>query len=220
MKKAIVLLMAIAATISATAINRLYLTDFTICPGETMQVALILQNDQQFTAFQTDLLLPEGLSVAQEDDEYLFELSNRKASDHSIISKMRDDGALRMVSFSIGVKPYSGNNGAIVVIPVVAAEDFAGPATIGLRFSFLTTVAGEEIIVANESCEVTALAQQIMGDVNGDGRFSISDITALIDYLLAGCQTSFHIQNADANSDGTISIADVTALIDMLLASH
>ena len=185
-----------------------------------MLVALILQNEHQYTAFQTDLLLPEGLSVVQEDDEYLFELSDRKASDHIIISKMRDDGALRMVSFSIGVKPYKGNKGALVIIPIVAAEDFTPPATIGLRYSFCTTVDGEEFILPNDSCEITLLEQLIPGDVNGDGSVSIADVTWIIDYLLAGCSSSFHIENADLNNDGVISIGDVTALIDTLLQGN
>ena len=46
---------------------------------------------------------------------------------------------------------------------------------------------------------------------------SISDVTWVINYLLVGCSSSFHIENADINDDGNISIADVTALINMLL---
>ena len=56
-------------------------------------------------------------------------------------------------------------------------------------------------------------------DVNGDGIVSIKDVTYLIDYLLAGCQSSFHTENADLNDDGNVTIADVTALIDLLLSN-
>ena len=212
--------MAVVATMSATAAKRLYLPDFVICPGETMLVALILENDQQVTAFQTDLILPEGLSVVQEDDEYLFELSSRKASDHTIISKLRHDGAIRMVSFSIGVKPYSGTGGAVVVIPLTAADDFASPATIELRNSIIANLEGQEFFLAGESCEVQLLEQLLPGDVNGDGKVNISDVTSIIHYLLAGCQTSFHIENAEMNDDGIVNISDVTALINLLLQAN
>ena len=220
MKKAIVVLAAVMVAISATAVNRLYMPDFTICPGETMQVAIILENDEQFTAFQTDLILPEGLSVVQEEDEYLFDLTNRKASDHTIISKLRHDGAIRMVSFSIGVKPYSGSTGAIVVINLTADEDFTGPATIMLKNSICANLEGVDFHLDGDSCEVSQSAQQLMGDADGDSMTSISDITYLIDYLLSGCQTSFHTQNADIDSNGRVSIDDVTALIDLLLNGH
>ena len=217
MKKPIIVLASVLVAITAAAVNRLYLPDFTICPGETMQVALILQNDEQFTAFQTDLILPQGLSVVEDDGEYLFDLTNRNASDQTIISKLRDDGALRMVSFCMSVKPYSGTNGALVVINLTASEDFIGPATIALKNSICATVDGVDFFLAADSCVVTQITQQLSGDADGDERVNIADVTFLIDYLLGGCSTSFHIQNADMDGDGNVNIADVTALIDMLL---
>lgn len=218
MKKSFLLLITAVVVLNAAAVNRLYMPDFTISPGETMQVALILENDEQFTAFQTDLILPEGLSVVQEDDEYLLDLSGRNASDHTIISKLRDDGAIRMVSFSIGVKPYSGNNGALVVVNLIADEDFVAPATVTLKHSKLATTEGVEFILDGDTCQVTIVCDQpVKGDSDGNGTVSISDVTFIIDYLLSGCQTSFHTQNADMNNDGVVSIADATELIDMLL---
>jgi len=58
----------------------------------------------------------------------------------------------------------------------------------------------------------------IVGDVNGDGLVTISDVTALIDYLLGGESTSFVVDAADVNGDGQIAISDVTTLIDRLLS--
>lgn len=199
------------------AVNRFYLPDFVIAPGETMQVAMILENDEAFTAFQTDLMLPQGLSVVEDDGEFLFDLTGRNASDQSILSKLRDDGALRLVSFCMSVRPFVGNSGALVVINLHANEDFTGPATISLKHSFFSTTEGVEYILPRESCNVQLLEQQLRGDANGSGTISISDVTLIIDYLLAGCQSSFHIENADMNGDGEISISDVTSLIDFLL---
>lgn len=56
------------------------------------------------------------------------------------------------------------------------------------------------------------------GDVNHDEKFSIQDVTALIDYLL-GSNNDICPICADVNQDQAVSIQDVTALIDMLLAS-
>lgn len=203
--------------LSVTATNRFYLPDFVIAAGESMQVAMILENDEPFTAFQTDLMLPQGLTVVQDDGEYLFDLTNRNVSDQTILSKLRYDGALRVESFCMSVKPYSGTSGALVVINLTAGEDFTGPATIGLKNSFFTTVDGIEFVLPVESCQVQLLAQQLRGDANGDGMVTIADVSFLIDYLLAGCQSSFHTQNADLNADGVVTIADVSSLIDLLL---
>ncbi len=217
MMKKLILVAVMAVALSATAANRFYLPDFTIAVGETMQVAMILENDELFTAFQTDLILPQGLSVVEDDGDYLFDLTNRNASDQVIISKLRPDGALRMESFCLSVRPYSGTSGTLVVINLTADQSFTGPATIKLKNSFFCTIEGVEFILPQESCEVQLLPQQIKGDANGDGKMSISDVTWIINYLLVGCSSSFHIENADINDDGNISIADVTALINMLL---
>jgi hypothetical protein len=58
------------------------------------------------------------------------------------------------------------------------------------------------------------------GDVNGDGNVNISDVTALIDYLLSGEASGIDTEAADCNQDGSINISDVTALIDFLLAGR
>ena len=61
-------------------------------------------------------------------------------------------------------------------------------------------------------------AETLRGDVNGNGRVDIGDVTRLIDYLLSGNSASMNLDNADVKKDGIISIADVTCLIDYLLS--
>jgi hypothetical protein len=52
------------------------------------------------------------------------------------------------------------------------------------------------------------------GDVNGDGKIAISDVSGVIDQLLSGGDIPAY---CDVNGDGKVTIADVTALINMLL---
>lgn len=58
----------------------------------------------------------------------------------------------------------------------------------------------------------------MLGDVNGDRKITISDVTALIDLLLSGETVNKEV--ADINKDGNVTIADVTALIDYLLSGN
>ena len=58
------------------------------------------------------------------------------------------------------------------------------------------------------------------GDVDGDGRITISDVTDLIDKLLGANNPSFAIDDADVDGDGRITIGDVTDLIDFLLSNE
>ena len=58
----------------------------------------------------------------------------------------------------------------------------------------------------------------IPGDVNNDGKVSITDVTDLINYLLSGNDEGLNLEAANVNEDDKVSIADVTALINMLLS--
>ena len=56
------------------------------------------------------------------------------------------------------------------------------------------------------------------GDVDVDGSVTISDVTALIDYLLSGNASGINLSNADCDQEGNVNISDVTTLIDYLLS--
>ena len=60
----------------------------------------------------------------------------------------------------------------------------------------------------------------LRGDVDKDGEVSISDVTALIDYLLTSNADNVDLTAADCDEDGEIAIADVTTLIDYLLSQN
>ena len=56
-----------------------------------------------------------------------------------------------------------------------------------------------------------------IGDVDMDGFIKISDVAALINYLLNGDPTGIDLLAADCDQDGQIKINDVTTLINYLL---
>ena len=56
---------------------------------------------------------------------------------------------------------------------------------------------------------------EVIGDVNGDGEVSISDVNVAINVILSG----EYSEAADVNGDGEVNIADVNAIIDIILAS-
>lgn len=61
------------------------------------------------------------------------------------------------------------------------------------------------------------------GDVNGDGRVSISDVTLLISHLMGDAMeelNEFQIDAAEFNLDGKVSIVDVTAIIDSIMTRN
>ena len=59
-----------------------------------------------------------------------------------------------------------------------------------------------------------------IGDVDHNGEVGISDVTALIDYILVGESAPACTICADVDQNGTVDISDVAALIDMILVGN
>ena len=64
---------------------------------------------------------------------------------------------------------------------------------------------------------VAIISAASRGDVNGDQKVDIDDVTALINYVLSGDASSINMEAADCYPDGRIDIDDVTALISFVL---
>ena len=92
----------------------------------------------------------------------------------------------------------------------------ASTSTVGEYEGTITATAGSVTAYADVAGEVTA-PTVLIGDVNCDGNVNISDVTALINYLLSGDASPFDRLAADVNTDGNVNISDVTALINLLL---
>ena len=123
----------IISNLSAKAENRFYIDDFIMYTGETKELSINLTNDVAFTGFQADLYLPNGLEVVQEDGDYIFELTGRKGSDHSISIERQDNGAIRLLCYSLKLKEFSGTSGALVKFSVKASDDFRGDFQINIK---------------------------------------------------------------------------------------
>ena len=65
------------------------------------------------------------------------------------------------------------------------------------------------------TCLVTVYTE--LGDLNSDGFINISDVTALISFILTNEESLVTIKNANINHDGKINVSDVTMLISTIL---
>ena len=111
---------AVAARMMANRDNNLSIEDFEINEGETKQIAVKLNNNMGFIAFQADFYLPEGLQLVESS------LSARKSADHVLTSALRDSGAVRMLSYSLGLNEFAESEGDLIYLTVKADKDFIG----------------------------------------------------------------------------------------------
>lgn len=214
MKRLFLLSTLACCLLSAAATDRLFIEDFAIARGKTVVMPLVLTNEAQYTAFQADVYLPEQLSVDSDNGVYGFALTERKGN-HVLSVNRLPDGGIRLLSYSVDLEPYNGNNGVLVTVPVTASDDFADTAIIELKNVLFTTLDAVEVRLPDHSCTVTAVIP-LLGDVDDDGTVAIADLSALIDYLLGVEVFPFNAANADVDGDGVIAFGDVSELIDLL----
>ena len=97
------------------------LTSNTLKAGTNQTLCIAMDNNIDVTAFQFDIMLPDGVTVnnyVNDDDETVpnIQLTSRKASSHSISCNKRDDGRYTVVVLSMKNQAIKGSEGDVVAI--------------------------------------------------------------------------------------------------------
>lgn len=121
---------------------------FSIKPGGTHKVDVVLKNDIYFCGLQADITLPEGLHVEKKSNGKMnFQYSERLSSNFAI-SSIEKNGIVRVVLSSLPIdkiQPYKDGDGVIFSFNVVADPDFATDENSAIVFS--------NVLAANETTE-------------------------------------------------------------------
>ena len=84
---------------------------------------------------------------------------------------------------------------------------------------YFTIEADDAILFAgcvNQLAPSTPLPARL-GDVNGDGAVTITDVTMMVAHTLGYHDNQFNPANADVNKDGSITITDITETVNFIL---
>lgn len=218
MKRSIIYIFSLLVAVAASAADyRLWIEDFEINPGETKEVSLNMDNITAVTGFQTDIYLPEGLSIKlDEDDFYYIDLTTRATRGHTIDGSAMPDGAVRVIAYTTDLNPFKLNTGAVATITLVASADFTGAHTIEVRNTELAAADGKQFYPADETCNVNKKPDTKPGDVNGDGVVDMGDMNIAINVILGKAQLA-DFPGADVNGDGVVDMSDLNLMINSIL---
>ena len=152
---------------STSDTNALIVEDMEVYRGTTIEVPVVLNNDNDITAFQCNLYLSEGLSVSKTNNVYDIYLTDRKGVDHQISASLQQDGSIKLLCYSLQTLAFSGNNGALFNIRINVAENAADNQSIGINNIILTTTSvkfePEEVKATINVTDVVALTNKILG---------------------------------------------------------
>ncbi len=118
---------------------RLSLETSSLSAGRKNQIlSIALTNSIEITAFQFDMVLPQGITVndyVNDDAEIVpdITLTGRKSASHQINSNRHDDGSYTVVVMSMKNKSFSGNSGTVVDLNVNVPLTMEGEYTVSLN---------------------------------------------------------------------------------------
>ena len=83
--------------------------DFSISAGDAKDVSVLLDNETLYVAFQFDLYLPTGISLAG------YEVNSERVPASTEVSMaQQEDGSYRFLAAAMAMEPIFGNNGGII----------------------------------------------------------------------------------------------------------
>ena len=136
----------------ATAIpdNIMYISDAEVKPGERATLSVKMKNSVPMLTVSGFFTLPEGITVPQEDDFYLIDLSLERTSarKHSILSNCVD-GEYRVVVSHSANKPFEGTEGEVFTVTIDVAETVA-PGEYEVKFYDQELVDAQNAIVTKK----------------------------------------------------------------------
>ena len=114
------------------------------------------------------------------------------------------------------VTAQGNSNGSITMLPTTLNDGLAITSPVGAHFDSNGTVVSASGARITGQVVISKPAAN-RGDVDGNGSVNITDVTALINFLLKGSATGVSTTSADCDQNGSVNITDVTALINFLL---
>lgn len=100
--------------------NRLYGPEMTLKAGDEVSVPLFLANKDEVSAFQTDIVLPDGLTLL---DVAVAEERTTKLDHNLLVTSSKNGGTIRLLAGSSSNVSYRGTAGAVVMLRLRADED-------------------------------------------------------------------------------------------------
>ena len=110
-------------TEDAEITDHLFIDNLSIKPGETIEIAMQLANDNEVRAVQGNIKLPEGLKFATKRNGNLdVKNLDERSEDFTLSCALQEDGSMTFAHYSGDGFAYEGHEGGIFTFKVTAEE--------------------------------------------------------------------------------------------------
>ena len=109
---------------AAKSDDKIFMDDFKLFKGKQQTINLQLTNTGHYTAFQCDIVLPEGLTIAENEQQLpMISVSSANAQNHIVSANYISSGALRLLVMSMNNTAFATNDNDVVTLTFEADNE-------------------------------------------------------------------------------------------------
>lgn len=183
--------------------------------GGKIIVPVELKNEKEVYQFQCDVIVPEGISLDA------IKASSIRANSHTAEMSKVEDNHYRITMINAQSVPFTGNSGELLKIVLNVSETILeGDYDLRLTDVILSDKNYVDINVPYCISNLSIDNSANVGDVNNDGKITVTDVMLLVDYILELNTVPITDIVADVNGDGKVTVTDVQLLVDIILEKN
>ena len=203
----------------------LSVAEITVGSGSTANFAINLINKAtDLTAYQFDLILPTGFTLATNDKgKYQVSKGDRyeDSSQTLNVSKVESStNTYRIVCFSLSNDMINGTSGAILHAVLSVDKNIVDGTFEGKISNIVFTKTDGKQLKLNDAKFNIVIGNKIMGDANGDGEINVADIVEIVNYILGKPSAKFVMAAADLNGDGEVNVTDIVKVVSIIMSTY
>ena len=201
--------------------NGIYIEPIEAAPGQQVTLSVKMKNTADIQGYQFDLYLPEGVSVATDEEGFaLAEMSIARTTKNKTDyfgSDFQSNGAFRVLCGSTKGYTFSGTDGEICTIVLNVADNLE-EGELPVILKEITVTSKENVGYDTPYFKSTmTISSYTLGDVNNDRKVNITDFTSTANYILGHEPAVFNRKAADFTGEGTINVTDLMSLANYIL---
>ena len=187
--------------------------------GKQATLSLNLTNEDELIAFEFDLQLPDGITIAKDEDNDPIATLSSRASKHSLAVSEKGNGLYHFLCYSGENKIFSGNEGELLTIELLCDGNIAvGTYQATVKNIIFSDVDKNKITPADITFDLEVIEAE-PGDVNKDGEINVMDVVEMVAYIMGDGAEGFVFAAADLYPDGAINVMDLVNLVDLIMNS-
>lgn len=200
--------------------NAVYVEPITTVAGTEVPMEVKLKNEGDVTSVSFTVVLPEGMTLAEDEDgDLIYQLNSErvKSNKFAVYCTENESGLWNIRIMPTGTSTISGNEGTLLTLTVKTDDSLEeGEHPVILKENSIKVKNGEgqqsTLELASTGAAVT-IVSLMSGDVNLDREVDLMDAVMIVYASLGVSQTGFIAKAADVNGDGRVDLTDAVIVV-------